>query len=80
LSEAYRLSRELTHIFNTHMDRNDGLEKFQEWIIGVRKTKLTCFNKFIKALTKFKKEIANYFIGRKNSGFVEGFSGPRQMS
>ena len=74
LSEAYRLSRKLTHIFNTHMDQNDGLEKFQEWIISVRETKLTCFNKFIKTLNKFKKEIANYFIGRKNSGFVEGFN------
>lgn len=74
LSEAYRLARKLTHIFNTHLESSAGLAKFNNWILEVRTTKLRCFNKFIKMLKKFKVEIANYFIARKNSGFVEGFN------
>ena len=74
LSEAYRLALALTHIFNTHMTVEEALEKFADWIADVRKTKLTCFNKFIKTLNKFKQEIANYFIERQTSGFVEGLN------
>ncbi len=35
---------------------------------------LTCFNSFIKTLTKHQEQITNYFIQRHNSGFVEGFN------
>ena len=74
LSEAYRLTLELTHIFNTHYTPTEALGKFAQWILDVRKTKLTCFNKFISTLRKFKQEIANYFIERQTSGFVEGLN------
>ena len=74
LSEAYRLALELTHIFNTHMTVEDAIKKFANWIASVRKTKLACFNKFIKTLKTFKHEIANYFIQRQTSGFVEGLN------
>ena len=40
----------------------------------VRKSKLTCFNKFIKTLRHWKNEIANYFIDRNTSAFVEGLN------
>lgn len=36
--------------------------------------RLTCFNAFIKTLTKYQPYIANYFKARKNSGFVEGLN------
>lgn len=74
LSEAYRLSVALTHIFNTHLTVEAALEQFSDWIAAVRKTKLQCFNKFIKTLNTFKQEIANYFIERQTSGFVEGLN------
>lgn len=74
LAEAYRLVRALTHIFNSKLTVKEGLSKFAEWISDVRKTKLTFLNKFIKTLSKFKNEIANYFINRHTSGFVEGFN------
>jgi transposase len=74
LSEAYRLVRALTHIFNSNLTVKEGLSKFAEWILDVRKTKLTFLNTFIKTLTKFKQEIANYFIDRQTSGFGEGFN------
>ena len=74
LSEAYRLILALTHILNTHLTVEEALEQFANWIADVRKTKLTCFNKFIKTLNRFKEEIANYFIERQTSGFVEGLN------
>lgn len=74
LVEAYRLAIKLTHIFNSHITKKEALEKFQEWINLVRNSPLTCFNKFIKTFKKYKNEIANYFIDRNSSGFVEGFN------
>ena len=74
LAEAYRLVRALTHIFNSDLSVEEGLSRFVEWIADVRKTKLTFLNTFIKTLTKFKHEIANYFLNRQTSGFVEGFN------
>jgi len=64
LSEAYRLTLKLTHIFNTHQDPEEVLDKFTQWILSVRKEKLTCFNKIISTLKKIKHEIVNYFIER----------------
>lgn len=74
LTEAYRLALKLTQIFNTHMTREEALAKLDEWIKEVRKSKMHCFDKFIKSLRKWKYEIANYFIDRNASGFVEGLN------
>ncbi|MCP4977166.1 MAG: transposase, partial [Maribacter sp.] len=35
---------------------------------------LTCFNTFLKTLSKQMEPITNYFIDRHNSGFVEGLN------
>ena len=74
LMEAYSLTLKLTHIFNTHYSKEEALAKFQEWIVLVRKSKLTFLNKFIKTFNKLKNEITNYFINRESSGFVEGLN------
>lgn len=74
LTEAYRLALKLTQIFNAHMTREEALVKLDEWIREVRNSKMHCFDKFIKALRKWKYEIANYFVNRNTSGFVEGLN------
>ena len=74
LAEAYRLALKLTQIFNTHMNRDDALVKIRAWITEVRKSKISCFNKFIRTLKKYKHEVVNYFIDRNTSGFVEGLN------
>tara|TARA_B100001105_G_C22352552_1_gene426390 strand:+ start:57 stop:1352 length:1296 start_codon:yes stop_codon:yes gene_type:complete len=74
LLEAYRLIRKLTHIFNTHMTSDEGLIRFNEWIAEVNKSKLSFLKTFLKTLNKYKNQIANYFINRQTSGFVEGFN------
>jgi len=74
LAEAYRLAIKLTQVFNTHMSRDEGLIKIKAWIKEVKQSQLTCFNKFIKTLKKYKQYIVNYFIDRNSSGFVEGLN------
>jgi len=74
LAEAYRLGLKLTQIFNTHMSKKEAVKKFTAWIKEVRGSQLSCFNKFIKTFRKYKNEIANYFIDRNTSAFVEGIN------
>ncbi len=74
LMKAYSLAIKLTQTFNTHLSKEDAVVKFNEWIGLVSKSKLTCFNKFIKTLKKLKNEITNYFINRHTSAFVEGLN------
>jgi len=74
LAEAYRLGLKLTQIFNAHMTKEEAVKKFTAWIKEVRSSHLSCFNKFIKTFRKYKNEIANYFIDRNTSAFVEGIN------
>ena len=45
-----------------------------EWIESRQASELNGFNKFMATLTKYQEQIANYFIQRNSSGFVEGFN------
>jgi len=74
LKKAHQYALKLTQIFNTHNKRKSGMAKIERWIASVERSNLTCFNTFIKTLKKYKPYIANYFKGRKNSGFVEGLN------
>ena len=74
LKEAYQFSRRLTAIFDSHISAPEGQEQIVKWIADVQTSNLSCFNKFIKTLTKYKEQICNYFINRNTSGFVEGFN------
>ena len=40
----------------------------------VRASKLRCFDSFLTTLENWLDDIANYFIDRHTSGFVEGFN------
>jgi len=74
LKLAYNFSRELSGIFDSHITPEEAKEKMAVWIEAVMNSELSCFNKFIKTLTKYQKQITNYFINRNSSGFVEGFN------
>jgi len=74
LKTAHSYALKLTHIFNTHSNRKNGLAKLNRWIIAIQKSDLRCFDKFISTLEKYKPYIANYFKKRQNSGFVEGLN------
>jgi transposase len=74
LKEAYQLSNELTKIFNTNTTRNGGIRRLTNWISKVNDSGITAFKTFVGTLSKWMKEIANYFVLGENSGFVEGFN------
>jgi transposase len=74
LKLAYQLSRDLSGIFDSHITPAVAKKKMKKWIASVSDSGLSCFDHFIKALLKYQAQIANYFIRRNSSGFVEGFN------
>lgn len=74
LEMAYDFCQELTHIFNQEITKCQGKNKLKDWMKRVRESNLTCFNNFLKTLENRLNEIANYFISRLTSGFVEGLN------
>ncbi len=74
LHQAYTFRTELTAIFDTKLSRKQGETCLRKWIAKVERSTLTCFDKAIKTINNHLDWIANYFIRRANSGFVEGFN------
>ena len=74
IKAAYRLTRQLTAIFNKKQRKESAVIKINEWTEKVKTSDVKCFDGFIKTLEKYKNEITNYFINRNTSGFVEGFN------
>jgi transposase len=74
LKKVYELSNDLTDIFETQTTRNGGIRRLRNWIRSVQNNDITSFNTFVKTLSKRMKEIANYFVKRESSGFVEGLN------
>src|SRR6266508_882854 len=52
----------------------DGLRRIQLWRRRVDKSGLRCFDSFLKLLDTWLNLIANYFIDRQTSAFVEGLN------
>jgi len=74
LKQAHTLSTDLTAIFDMRISKPQGKRKLTAWIQQVKGTTLSCFNRFLVTLEKYKDEISHYFIQRHNSGFVEGLN------
>lgn len=74
LEQAYTLREQLTTIFDTARSKKDGLRRIGYWRARVAKSGLTCFDAFLKLLDTWQDLIANYFINRQSSGFVEGLN------
>jgi len=74
LKLAYALQEQLTAIFEQHISPKVAKTKIRAWIKRVAKSELRCFDKFLNTLGRWWNEILNYFVGRENSGFVEGFN------
>ncbi len=74
LKAAYKFCCQLTGIYNSHIDQATAHEKINGWITSVESSDIVCFNKFIKTLKKYQKQIENYFVDRNTSGFVEGIN------
>lgn len=71
---AYSLRQELTAIFDMNLSRKQGRNRLLKWIEKVERSSLDCFDKFINTLRVHLEWIANYFVRRASSGFVEGLN------
>ena len=74
LKAAYTLREELTAIFDLPLNRAEALQRLDKWRDKVRRQGVSCFDKFLKTLKNHLSLIANYFINRLSSGFVEGLN------
>ena len=71
---AYEFCHELTSICDTQLSKREGKRQIGQWMHKVRASKLRCFDSFLTTLENWLDDIANYFIDRHTSGFVEGFN------
>jgi transposase len=71
---AYDLCNGLTSIFDTKLSKSQGKRQLQQWMKKVRASQLCCFDSFLTTLEHRLDDVANYFINRHTSGFVEGFN------
>jgi transposase len=74
LQQAYAYREELTSIFDAPLSKGAALQQLTDWQRRVSASGLTCYDPFLLTLEKWKEEIANYFLARHNSGFVEGLN------
>ena len=74
LTRAYTLREELTNIFDTARSKQDGLRRMRYWRQRVERSGLQCFDAFLRLLDRWQALIANYFINRQTSSFVEGLN------
>jgi len=72
LKLAYTLREELTSIFEIQMTKEVAKKRLIKWRDKVRRSALTCFDKFLTTLDNWLDKIVNYFVNRLSSGFVEG--------
>ena len=74
LKLAYTFREELTAIFEMQLTKDQAKKRLLRWADKVRRSLLTCFDTFLTTLDNWLDEIANYFINRLSSGFVEGLN------
>jgi transposase len=74
LKLAYALQDQLTSIFDQPISKKVAKTRIQAWKKLVQTSGLKCFDGFLKTLERWWEEILNFFVARRNSGFVEGFN------
>jgi transposase len=74
LKLAYTFREELSSIFEMQLTKEEGRERLLKWRDKVRRSALTCFDKFLTTLSNWLDKIVNYFADRLSSGFVEGLN------
>ena len=59
---------------DSDLSRRRGKQRITGWMNRVKKSLVRCFDPFLKTLETYKNEVANYFLDRLTSGFVEGLN------
>jgi transposase len=74
VKQAYDLREALTNIFDTARTKAEGLKQIKRWRRQVQASGLECFDPFLRLLDSWLDLIANYFVERQSSAFVEGLN------
>ncbi|HJW29288.1 MAG TPA: ISL3 family transposase [Saprospiraceae bacterium] len=74
LGSAYVFCYTLTSIFELPLSKAEAKQRLGAWKQLVQASEVDCFDSFLSTLDKRLEEITNYFVDRKNSGFVEGLN------
>ena len=74
IKEAYILREELTEIFDRLYDPKGAKCAIRAWCKRVRQSQISQFTSFLKIIETWLEPIANYFLERLTSSFVEGFN------
>lgn len=74
VQQAYELREALTTLFETARSKAEGTEQIRAWRKKVEASGLSCFAPFLKLLDEWLDLIANYFVERQTSSFVEGLN------
>ena len=74
LKQAYRLREELTEIFERDYTKPGAKCAIRAWCKRVRKSGIKEFDSFLGTVETWLDKIANYFLERLTSGFIEGFN------
>lgn len=74
MKEAYILREELTQIFDRKYDPKGAKCAIRAWCKRVRQSQISQFKSCLKTIETWLEPIANYFLERLTSSFVEGFN------
>jgi Transposase and inactivated derivatives len=74
LEEAYRISMELTRIYNTTIDKQVGLTRLARWYDKVEKLNLKFFKSVSETMQNNYGIICNYFDNRSTNASAESFN------
>ncbi|WP_036489778.1 ISL3 family transposase [Myxosarcina sp. GI1] len=74
MKEAYILREELTEIFERLYNPKGAKCAIRAWCKRVRQSQISQFTSFLKTIETWLEQIANYFLERLTSSFVEGFN------
>lgn len=74
LELAYNLREDLTKLFETEYTKRGAKCAIRAWCKRVRASGIKEYETFLGTIETWMDEIANYFVERQTSGFVEGFN------
>ena len=74
MKKAYILREELTEIFEGLYDPKGAKCAIRAWCKRVQQSQISQFKSFLKTIDTWLEQIANYFLERLTSSFVEGFN------
>jgi len=74
IEKAYRLSQELSWIFNSTKDKICGFTRLARWADKIEQTGFKSFNTVLRTINIHHKKILNYFDNKSTNASAESFN------